>query len=99
MPSTDNSTSRTSTGGKRPHASPSGAVAWPNNLINDWIREQIAAAGGDPAIVPDEPFRMIRLPEVEAKCGLTRSSIYRRIDAQSFPRQYRLGSTESAGRA
>ncbi len=36
--------------------------------------------------------RLLRMPEVEQLCGLKRSSIYRQIDAGSFPQQVRLGA-------
>jgi prophage regulatory protein len=39
-----------------------------------------------------QPERLLRMPEVEQLCGLKRSSIYRQIDAGSFPQQVRLGA-------
>ncbi|MAR56962.1 MAG: AlpA family transcriptional regulator [Rickettsiales bacterium] len=36
--------------------------------------------------------RIIRLPEVKARTGLSRSTIYRYIDAGAFPRPVSLGA-------
>lgn len=37
-----------------------------------------------------------RLPEVKARCGLSRSEIYRRIAAGDFPKPIKLGERASA---
>ncbi len=37
-----------------------------------------------------------RLPKVKARCGLSRSEIYRRIAAGDFPRPIKLGERASA---
>lgn len=39
---------------------------------------------------PGNADRILRRPEVEVRTGLTRSSIYRLINAGDFPRQRRL---------
>lgn len=39
---------------------------------------------------------LCRLPEVRARCGLSRSEIYRRIAAGDFPRPIKLGERASA---
>lgn len=36
--------------------------------------------------------RILRLPQVQSRTGLSRSSIYKRITEQSFPRQISLGA-------
>jgi len=72
---------------------PGRAVAWPSPLIIKWLRDQIAAAGADPAMVPDEPFRFRRLPEVEDITGLSKSSIYRKVDEGTFPAPVTLGGS------
>lgn len=37
-----------------------------------------------------------RLPDVKARCGLSRSEIYRRIAAGDFPKPIKLGERASA---
>jgi prophage regulatory protein len=44
----------------------------------------------------DRPTRLIRLPEVKGRVGLSRSSIYLRIAAGTFPRPVRLGEKSVA---
>jgi predicted DNA-binding transcriptional regulator AlpA len=61
------------------------AVAWPTTVITEWQRERIRAAGGDASIVPDVPFRFVRLPELKTLTGLSRSSLYRLISSSRFP--------------
>lgn len=39
----------------------------------------------------DRPTRLIRLPEVKGRVGLSRSSIYLRISEGTFPAPVRLG--------
>lgn len=61
------------------------AVAWPSTVIAEWQRERIRAAGGDTSVVPDVPFRFVRLPELKTLTGLSRSSLYRLISESRFP--------------
>jgi predicted DNA-binding transcriptional regulator AlpA len=61
------------------------AVAWTSTSISQWQRERVAAGGGDPAVVPEPPFRFLRLPEVKQLTGLSRSSLYRMCAAKKFP--------------
>jgi predicted DNA-binding transcriptional regulator AlpA len=75
------------------HSRPARAVAWASTDITRWMREQIAAAGGDPSSVPDEEFRFIRLRELKRRVGLGHSSIYRKIAAGEFPRSVTLGGS------
>jgi predicted DNA-binding transcriptional regulator AlpA len=70
------------------------AVGWPSTLITEWQRERIAAAGGDPSVVPKAPFRFLRLPEVKQLTGLSRSSLYRMISESRFPAPVALCATQ-----
>ena len=40
----------------------------------------------------DAPVRVLRLPRVQARTGLSRSSIYMRVADRSFPQPVRLGA-------
>lgn len=42
------------------------------------------------------PIRMLRLPDVVQKTGLSRSQIYRLVGLGSFPRQIQLGDRAAA---
>lgn len=44
----------------------------------------------------DRPTRLIRLPEVKTRVGLSRSSIYMRISDGTFPAPVRLGEKSVA---
>jgi len=44
----------------------------------------------------DRPSRFIRLPEVKVRVGLSRSTIYNRIAAKTFPPPIRLGEKSVA---
>lgn len=48
-----------------------------------------------PPLPPNRP-RLIRLPEVKARIGLSRSTIYNRIAAKTFPAPVRLGEKSVA---
>jgi prophage regulatory protein len=52
---------------------------------------EAAAEGVEPAIVRSAPPRLIRLPEVMARVGLKRSSIYHRMAEGRFPKGRSLG--------
>jgi len=41
--------------------------------------------------MPDEPDRIVRLAVVLDRTGLSRSTIYRNIQAGTFPKQIRIG--------
>ncbi|MCW8346552.1 AlpA family transcriptional regulator [Vibrio sp. ZSDZ65] len=41
--------------------------------------------------MPNKPIRLIRLKEVLAMTGLSRSGVYRSIENQQFPKQVSLG--------
>ena len=62
------------------------SVGWPSSAIEDYQRGLIAAAGQDPRQVPNEPFRIMRLPEVRQRVALSTSTIYRGISDGTFPR-------------
>ena len=42
--------------------------------------------------------RLLRLPEVKAKTGLSRTTIYRRVTERTFPRPVSLGGNAIAWR-
>ena len=65
---------------------PCRATGVPSTNIVNYVREQVEAAGGDPADVPDVPFHMMRMPEIVRFVGLSRASIYRRMARGEFPR-------------
>lgn len=52
---------------------------------------EAAAETVEPAIVITAPPRLIRLPEVMARVGLKRSSIYQRMAEGRFPKGRSLG--------
>ena len=52
---------------------------------------EAAAETVEPAIVRTAPPRLIRLPEVIARVGLKRSSIYQRMAEGRFPKGRSLG--------
>jgi hypothetical protein len=63
---------------------------WESPGIMDWLRGQQIAAGRDPSIVKGEEFRYLRLPEVIRLTSLSKTSIYRQINAGRFPRPIKL---------
>lgn len=70
---------------------PARAVAWSNNAIIGWMRQRIAAAGGDPQAIPDEPIRFLRIDEVERRTSVKKSTIYRWVADGTFPKGVPLG--------
>lgn len=48
------------------------------------------------SVVEQQPRRLLRLPEVRQRVGLSRSEIYRRIRQKTFPRPVSLGPQTSA---
>jgi predicted DNA-binding transcriptional regulator AlpA len=73
-----------------PHLPGGRAVAWPSTAVIAWLRDRVVASGGDPAVIPDEPAAMWRIPEVERRTGLSRASVYRMAGAGEFPKPVRL---------
>jgi predicted DNA-binding transcriptional regulator AlpA len=76
--------------------SPPQAVAWTSASLIEWQRRCVEQSGRDPATVPNEPFRFVRLPEVLSRTGLSRSTVYRRIQEGSFPAPLVIGVQELA---
>jgi predicted DNA-binding transcriptional regulator AlpA len=68
------------------------AVGWTSTSVSEWQRERVAAAGGDPTVVPEPPFRFLRMPEVRRLTGLSRSSLYRLCAEKRFPAPVPLSS-------
>lgn len=49
-----------------------------------------------PIFIPANRSRLVRLTEVQARVGLSRSTLYSRIQQGSFPRPVRLGEKSVA---
>jgi predicted DNA-binding transcriptional regulator AlpA len=73
------------------------AVGWTSTSISDWQRGRVAAAGGDPNVVPNQPFRFLRIHEVKLLTGLSRSSLYRMCAEKKFPAPIPLSSGQLGG--
>lgn len=84
---------------EQPSPKPARAVAWTSPSITRWLRDRVTAAGGNPADVPDEEFRFLRLPEVRRRVGLSTSSIYRKVLEGVFPPPIPLGERSSENTA
>jgi hypothetical protein len=81
---------------KKPKAAQPRAVGFASPDIVAYQRARIVESGGDPSLVPDEPFfRFLRLPEVVNRIGLSRSSIYRQIAEKPFPAPYVLSASNA----
>lgn len=78
------------------HPRPARAVAWASTDVIAWMRARVAAAGGDPAAVPDEPFHFVRLRELKRRVGLSSSTIYVKMAAGEFPRAIALGGADTS---
>ena len=55
------------------------------------VADRAAEAIVEAAVMPATPARLIRLPEVIARVGLKRSSIYQRMAEGRFPKGRSLG--------
>ena len=42
--------------------------------------------------MPDQPDRILRLPTVLARTGLSRATLYRKVQAGTFPRQLKIAA-------
>jgi prophage regulatory protein len=42
--------------------------------------------------MPDQPDRILRLPTVLARTGLSRATLYRKVRAGTFPRQLKIAA-------
>jgi len=62
------------------------AVRWPSPRVEEWLRQRIKAAGGDPAEVPTAPFRLLPLSAVMEITGLKQTLIYKLMKDGNFPR-------------
>jgi predicted DNA-binding transcriptional regulator AlpA len=62
------------------------SVRWTSTQIVEVQRQILRAAGHDPAIVPDMPFRFLTQREVRELLGLSTASIYRGMAAGKIPR-------------
>jgi hypothetical protein len=63
---------------------------WINTGLIDYLRANMIAAGQDGSLIKDEPQRVVRLPEVQKMTTLSKSAIYRRIAAGTFPKPFHL---------
>jgi Prophage CP4-57 regulatory protein (AlpA) len=63
---------------------------WINTGIIEYLRANAIASGQDGSLVKDEPQRLLRLPEVKKMTTLSKSAIYRRIVAGTFPKPFHL---------
>jgi predicted DNA-binding transcriptional regulator AlpA len=68
------------------------AVAWPSTAVITWMRDRIAASGGDPTLIPDEPPSFWRLRVVMQRTGLARPTLYRLAAQGQFPKPVRLSA-------
>ena len=75
------------------------ATAWTSASVLTWMRTRVAAAGGNPLDIPDEPSSFWRLREVERRVGLSRPTIYRLAAAGRFPKPIPLSGARSAERS
>ena len=66
------------------------AVAIPSPAVEQWMRDRIAASGGDPAIVPTMDFCLLRPRRVLELTGLSRSVFYCLVAAGVFPKPVRI---------
>lgn len=59
--------------------------------VGQTLKRQAAGAGGDQAMSQAANRRLLRLPEVKERVGLSRTAIYRLIAEGQFPRQDCIG--------
>jgi predicted DNA-binding transcriptional regulator AlpA len=62
------------------------AVVIPSPVVTDYMRARVKAAGGDPASVPDMPYKFMRPADVVAILGVSIATFYRMIGDGIFPR-------------
>jgi prophage regulatory protein len=84
VPSHRSATRKTATAGR---TNPDAARRLPERTVNPTSVDQ------PPATHPQRSDVILRLPAVKAKTGLSRSTIYAKIDQQLFPAQIPLGPT------
>jgi predicted DNA-binding transcriptional regulator AlpA len=66
------------------------AVAIPSPAITGWMRSRVAAAGGDPASVPEMPYQFLRPARVAELCGISIATVYRMIEDGTLPKPIAL---------
>jgi prophage regulatory protein len=54
--------------------------------------------GRQESLMSDQPDRMLRLPEVLNRTGLSRSTLYRKVEAGTFPHQIQISTRCAAWR-
>jgi len=60
------------------------------------MRDRIAASGGDPNVIPDEPPALWRLRQVMQRTGLARPTLYRLAAQGQFPKPVKLSQPQEA---
>jgi hypothetical protein len=80
------------------HAAPR-SVANVSPDITEYMRGRVKAAGGDPARVPDIPFRFMRPKEVCEMLAISIATYYRMIEDGTLPRPIPIdrASSRAAG--
>jgi predicted DNA-binding transcriptional regulator AlpA len=73
-----------------------GGKAFASVEVLKWMRERMAAAGNDPAVIPDEPVAFWRPAEVYKRTGCSKSTIERLIAAGQFPKPVKLRAPTDA---
>lgn len=68
---------------------------WLSVQVIAWMRSRAAASGADPTGIADEPASIWRAPTVEARTGLSRSTLYRLAATGQFPRPIHLAARSS----
>jgi hypothetical protein len=61
-------------------------VRWNSAQIAALQRQILIAAGHDPSVVADTPFKFLTLHHVKERLGLSTASIYRGMAAGKIPR-------------
>jgi predicted DNA-binding transcriptional regulator AlpA len=62
------------------------AVAIPSPILTEYLRGLLRAAGGDPATVPEGPYKLVRPAAAADMIGVSLATLYRMIDDGIFPR-------------
>jgi predicted DNA-binding transcriptional regulator AlpA len=55
-------------------------------VVIEYMRGLVKAAGGDPATVPDMPYKFLRPAAIAEMIGVSLATFYRMIDDGIFPR-------------
>jgi predicted DNA-binding transcriptional regulator AlpA len=62
------------------------AVAIASPFVTQYMKDRVKAAGGDPASVPEVPYRFMRPAAAAEMIGVSLATFYRMIDDGIFPR-------------